>query len=74
MGDDGNSGTAVVDPDTRVYGSDNLFIVDGSVFPSMMTGNPSAMIVILAEHAADRILALKGLPAWESAEDPEEDP
>ncbi|RWA05321.1 hypothetical protein EKO27_g9788 [Xylaria grammica] len=61
--DDGRkeNGTAVVDTDTKVYGMDNLFVVDASIFPGMMTGNPSAMIVSAAEHAADRILALKTL-------------
>lgn len=75
MGDDDgrHGGTAVVDTDTRVYGTDNLFVVDGSVFPGMTTGNPSAMIVILSEHAADRILALEAPAAGESEEDPEED-
>ncbi|CAK7198034.1 hypothetical protein SEUCBS139899_000692 [Sporothrix eucalyptigena] len=63
--DDGSKGgTAVVDPDTRVYGTDNIFVVDASVFPGHITGNPSAMIVILAEHAAKKILAL---PASASA-------
>ncbi|KAI0521074.1 cellobiose dehydrogenase [Xylaria bambusicola] len=59
--DDGrkNNGTAVVDTDTKVYGMDNLFVVDASIFPGMMTGNPSAMIVSASEYAADRILALK---------------
>lgn len=57
--DDGRKGgTAVVDPDTRVFGTDNIFVVDASVFPGHITGNPSAMIVILAEHAAKKILAL----------------
>ncbi|KAJ9137225.1 Fungal cellulose binding domain-containing protein [Pleurostoma richardsiae] len=57
--DDGrNGGTAVVDLDTRVYGTDNLFVVDASIFPGMMTTNPSAYIVIAAEHASERILAL----------------
>ncbi|KAK3303946.1 cellobiose dehydrogenase [Chaetomium strumarium] len=57
--DDGRSGgTAVVDLDTRVYGTDNIFVVDASIFPGHITGNPSAMIVIAAEHAATRILAL----------------
>jgi cellobiose dehydrogenase (acceptor) len=49
----------VVDLDTRVYGTDNIFVVDASIFPGHITGNPSAMIVIAAEHAAKRILALK---------------
>ncbi|KAL2178314.1 cellobiose dehydrogenase [Thermothelomyces heterothallicus CBS 202.75] len=58
--DDGRSGgTSVVDLDTKVYGTDNLFVVDASVFPGMSTGNPSAMIVIVAEQAAQRILALR---------------
>ena len=52
-------GTAVVDLDTRVYGTDNLFVVDGSIFPGMVTGNPSAMIVVAAEYAAEKILKLE---------------
>ncbi|KAI5860128.1 hypothetical protein GGS23DRAFT_250254 [Durotheca rogersii] len=61
--DDGRleNGTAVVDLNTKVYGTDNLFVVDGSIFPGMVTGNPSAMIVTAAEFAADKILALKPL-------------
>ncbi|KAL2198241.1 cellobiose dehydrogenase [Corynascus similis CBS 632.67] len=58
--DDGrDGGTSVVDLDTKVYGTDNLFVVDASIFPGMSTGNPSAMIVIVAEQAAERILALR---------------
>ena len=58
--DDGRkaNGTAVVDTNTKVYGMDNVFVVDASIFPGHITGNPSAMIVIAAEHAADKILAL----------------
>ncbi|KAI1467582.1 putative cellobiose dehydrogenase [Daldinia caldariorum] len=58
--DDGRvvNGTSVVDTNTKVYGTDNLFVVDASIFPGMMTGNPSAMIAAAAEHAAKRILAL----------------
>lgn len=65
--DDGrkDGGSAVVDLDTRVYGTDNLFVVDASIFPGMTTTNPSAYIVIAAERASERILALKspGAPA-----------
>ncbi|XXH03587.1 hypothetical protein Hte_009992 [Hypoxylon texense] len=59
--DDGRvaNGTAVVDLNTKVYGTDNLFVVDGSIFPGMVTGNPSAMIVTVAEFAAEKILALE---------------
>lgn len=57
--DDGrNGGTAVVDLNTKVYGTDNLFVVDASIFPGMVTTNPSALIVIAAEQAAAKILAL----------------
>ncbi|KAK0615074.1 cellobiose dehydrogenase [Bombardia bombarda] len=59
--DDGrkNGGTAVVDLNAKVYGTDNLFVVDASIFPGMSTGNPSAMIVIASEYASERILALR---------------
>ncbi|KAI2628345.1 fungal cellulose binding domain-containing protein [Xylaria nigripes] len=57
--DDGRSnGTAVVDLNTQVYGTDNLFVVDASIFPGHVSANPSAYIVIAAEHAVERILAL----------------
>lgn len=49
----------MVDLDTKVYGTDNLFVVDASIFPGMVTGNPSGAIIPVAEHAAERILALK---------------
>ncbi|KAF2645063.1 cellobiose dehydrogenase [Massarina eburnea CBS 473.64] len=52
-------GNAVVDLDTKVYGMDNLFVVDASIFPGITTGNPSAAIIAVAERAAERILALK---------------
>jgi len=51
------NGTAVVDLDTKVYGTDNLFVVDASIFPGMVTTNPSALIVAVAEHAAPLIAA-----------------
>ncbi|KAI1373926.1 carbohydrate-binding module family 1 protein [Hypoxylon crocopeplum] len=58
--DDGrtNSGSAVVDLDTKVYGTDNLFVVDAGIFPGHITTNPTSYIVIAAEHASERILAL----------------
>lgn len=57
--DDGRQGgQAVVDPNTKVYGMDNLFVVDASIFPGLTTANPSAAIVIAAVKAAERILAL----------------
>ncbi|KLP05748.1 putative cellobiose dehydrogenase [Fusarium fujikuroi] len=57
--DDGRQGgTAVVDLNTKVYGTDNLFVTDASIFPGMVTTNPSAYIVTVAERASAAILAL----------------
>ncbi|KAK5653628.1 hypothetical protein OQA88_8658 [Cercophora sp. LCS_1] len=57
--DDGRSGgTSVVDTNTKVYGTDNLFVVDASIFPGHITSNPTAAIMIVAEQAAAKILAL----------------
>jgi cellobiose dehydrogenase (acceptor) len=57
--DDGRSGgSAVVDVNTKVYGTDNLFVVDAGIFPGHVTTNPSAYIVIASERASERILAL----------------
>jgi cellobiose dehydrogenase (acceptor) len=58
--DDGRSnGTSVVDTDTKVYGTDNLFVVDASIHPDLPTGNTQAIIMIVAEHAAEKIAAFK---------------
>lgn len=58
--DDGRSnGTSVVDTDTRVYGTDNLFVVDASIHPDLPTGNTQAIIMVVAEHAAEKIAAFK---------------
>lgn len=58
--DDGrNNGTSVVDSNTKVYGTDNLFVVDASIHPDLPTGNTQAIIMIVAEHAAEKISAFK---------------
>lgn len=53
-----NDGTAVVDTDTKVFGTDNLFVVDASIHPDLPTGNTQAIVMVVAEHAASKILAL----------------
>ncbi|KAJ5099316.1 FAD/NAD(P)-binding domain-containing protein [Penicillium argentinense] len=56
--DDGRKGgSSVVDTNTKVYGMDNLFVVDGSIHPDLPTGNIQTTIMVIAEAAAERILA-----------------
>jgi choline dehydrogenase-like flavoprotein len=45
----------VVDPEFRVYGTQNLFVCDASVFPSSITVNPQLTVMALAKYAADHI-------------------
>jgi choline dehydrogenase-like flavoprotein len=47
----------VVDTNFAVHGFDNLFVCDGSIFPSSVTVNPVSTIMALADYAAPRILA-----------------
>ena len=45
----------VVNSDLKVFGYDNLYICDASVFPSGGNANPSLTISALAFHAMDKI-------------------
>ncbi|KAI6869342.1 cellobiose dehydrogenase [Hortaea werneckii] len=67
-----DNGTSVVDTDTKVYGTDNLFVVDASIFPGMVSTNPSALIVAVAEKASGLIADAKveGNPNQVSASAP----
>ncbi|KAI5267451.1 FAD/NAD(P)-binding domain-containing protein [Aureobasidium subglaciale] len=60
--DDGrvNNGTSVVDLNLKVYGTDNLFVVDASMHPDLPTGNLQATVQVAAEAAAVKILAFAG--------------
>jgi cholesterol oxidase len=51
----------VIDARNRVYGYDNLYVVDGSMIPGNLGVNPSLTITAMAEHAMSHIPAKEGL-------------
>jgi choline dehydrogenase-like flavoprotein len=53
MGDDPNA--SVVDPDGRAWDIPNLWICDGSLFPTSGAVNPSLTIQAMALRIGDRI-------------------
>ncbi len=54
MGPD--SATNVVDANLRVHGVANLRVCDASIFPSLISGNTNAPVMMVAEKGADLIL------------------
>ncbi|CAN8099759.1 unnamed protein product [Discula destructiva] len=52
-----NDGTSVVDASTlKVWGTDNIYVVDASIHPDLPTGNTQAIVMVVAERAASVIL------------------
>jgi choline dehydrogenase len=52
----GADAASVVDPHFRVRGVDGLRVVDASIFPTQIAGNPNGPIMAIAEKAVDVIL------------------
>jgi choline dehydrogenase len=63
----GLDGDAVVDGNCRVRGIEALRVVDASVFPTQISGNPHAVIMMLGDRVADMILGRAALAAAEPA-------
>ncbi|KAG8683270.1 hypothetical protein FRC09_016182, partial [Ceratobasidium sp. 395] len=57
-----SSSSSVVDTNTKVWNTNNLFVVDAGILPGMPTGNPTGAILTMAEMAVAKILALSGGP------------
>ena len=53
---------SVVDQETKVYGVDNLRVIDSSIMPDILSGNLNAGTIMIAEKAADMILGKEEKP------------
>ncbi len=52
----GTGERAVLDPECRVRGAENLRVVDASSMPDLVSGNINAAVLLIAEKVSDHIL------------------
>ncbi|KAK1231893.1 substrate-specific activator of APC-dependent proteolysis [Marasmius sp. AFHP31] len=57
-----SSSKAVVDENTKVFNTNNLFVIDASILPVIPMGNPHGTIMAAAEQGVAKVLALAGGP------------
>ena len=53
----GSDEMAVVDQELRVHGIEGLRVADGSIMPTLVSGNTNAACIMIGEKASDMILA-----------------
>ena len=53
---------SVVDEETKVYGVENLRVIDSSIMPDILSGNLNAGTIMIAEKASDIILKREEAP------------
>ena len=53
----GNDENAVVNDQLQVHGIEGLRIADGSIMPTLVSGNTNAACIMIGEKAAEMILA-----------------
>ena len=58
----GTDSMSVVDEETKVYGVENLRVIDSSIMPDILSGNLNAGTIMIAEKAADMILKREEAP------------
>lgn len=59
----GSDTAAPVDPDLKVRGVENLWVVDASVMPNVPRGHPNAVVAMIACRAAARLIRRSAAPA-----------
>jgi choline dehydrogenase len=61
------SENGVLDSNFKVHGVTGLRVVDASIFPRVVGGNTNAVVVMVAEKAADMILGIPAPPPFDAA-------